>query len=189
MPTIGTWSELATAGEVIIRRRPFSKATVALVVVGLALVAVAGPVFIAIQVAHSEGLAAERNLAQSYATDSLRRSVATANETYAGIHQLVALTRDGGNRCSDLAIRRMQALELSSPYIQAFVTMSGNDIECSSLGGNAVDLDIGPPNTTSPAGVQIRSHVTFGFDPTHTVYLVIEQDGWKRRSDQYRAGP
>lgn len=71
-----------------------------MLVVGLALLAVAVPVFIAIHIARSEGWDAERDLGKSYVLDALRRSEATANETYAGIRQLVALSGPHGDPCA-----------------------------------------------------------------------------------------
>lgn len=155
-----------------------NKKTVAVLAVVLAAAAVSIPIFIAIRVARSQGLAAERERVESYASEALRRTVSTADQADDGIHQLVALVGPGGDQCSDQALDLMQALDLSSKYVQAVGAMSGNVVICASLGGRNINLDLGPADLITPAGVQIRNDVTFDFDHNEAVYVVIERDGF-----------
>jgi sensor c-di-GMP phosphodiesterase-like protein len=144
----------------------------------LATTAVAVPVFIAIRVAHSQALSAERDRVDSYSREVLRRIEASADQGDLAIKQLVALVGPGGDPCSEKARDLMQALDLSSQYIQAVGAMSGNRVLCVSLGKTSLNFDLGPPDFTSPAGVHVRNHVTFDFDIAKTVYVVNERDGF-----------
>jgi sensor c-di-GMP phosphodiesterase-like protein len=126
--------------------------------------------------ARDQGFAEERRRVLSYAGDVLTRSDATVAQIDDGFVQLRNLV-GGSDPCSDAALDLMKQIDVTSSYIQAIGAVRGDLVRCSSLGRETADIDLGPIDMMTPAGVAIRLDVSFPFSP-RSHFLVAERDGF-----------
>ncbi len=138
------------------------------------VVAVAGPILVALTIADREAVRGETGRATTYARDALNRSEITTDQIDKGFRDLVAL---GAEPCSAASISVMRRIDIASSYIQAIGHVVGNRIICSSLGLPAGELDLGPISVVQTTGVKLRSDVAFPFAPGDT-FVVVERDGF-----------
>lgn len=146
--------------------------TVLIVVI---LIAISGPVVLALQQAKSASRQAEMDKVLSYARDVQKRTDLTADQISAGIAQLVQ--NAAGAPCSAKQIALMRNIDLSYSYIQAIGHVNGETLDCSSIGDSMQSLNIGPVDFISKLGVKIRTEVSFPF-VSGTRFAVIERDGY-----------
>lgn len=129
------------------------------------------------RMAQSQGVAAERRHAMSYADELLRRSAATADQAGQVISRLTALAATGVEPCSDQSLASMRELDLSSSYIQAVGAMSGTVLTCHSVGGRSEPVDLGPAGMISPRRMRVWDLVQVPFAPGER-FIAIERDGF-----------
>jgi sensor c-di-GMP phosphodiesterase-like protein len=138
-----------------------------------ALVAGVLPMLFAVQLATRAALDAEQERALAFAQDVLVRAEATADQMAHGVDALKKATHD--EPCSESSLALMRRLDLRSTNLQAIGYMSGNRMLCSSLGGEAADIDLGPPDVLRPNGVKLRNEVVFPFAPASR-FIVVEYE-------------
>jgi sensor c-di-GMP phosphodiesterase-like protein len=159
------------------KSRPWqgSKPLVTSLVVGLAVLAIAIPIFVAIAVARAEGVDASKNEAMAFAHEALHRSQAEADQAASGVVALAALARTGDAPCSAPVRAEMRALELSSSDIQAFGAVENNVLICSSIGTGRMAL--GTPTTVTGLGAELYANVLFPGD-SNMPYFVQVRNGF-----------
>lgn len=146
-----------------------------LIVTVLALVlAVAGPVLLALHVAHRQAVAAETQRAESYAREVLAGLEATADEIDAAFAALAA--DPSTDPCSTGRLALLRRLDLASSRIQALGRMSGDALVCFSLQSGVETWDLGPVDSVQPDGDRLRHDVALPGSPG-VRFLVIERDG------------
>jgi sensor c-di-GMP phosphodiesterase-like protein len=157
----------------VIRRSSLSTA----VTVAAALLAVAIPVGLAIQLAGRQARAAEMQRVAAWAQAVLDRSETAARQVNAALDALVAA--NPADPCSPANLALMRQHALGSQYLKAIGHVVGERITCSSLGAGVEDLELGPvaADWISPAGIRIRPDARFPFDRRGD-YLVVERDGY-----------
>jgi len=149
--------------------------TALMIVVGLS--AIVAPMALAARIAYSQGLAAERSHARSYAREALRRADATTDQADQAIKRLAALGATGVGRCSDESLALMRNLDVSSDYIQAMGAMSGTVVTCDSVGGGREAVDLGPADVTTPSGASVWNQVRFPYAPGQQ-FIAVGRDGF-----------
>ncbi|MEN3272269.1 MAG: hypothetical protein V7636_1030 [Actinomycetota bacterium] len=145
--------------------------------VGAAVAIAAGtvPSFVAVAMARSQGLEAERLRAHSYAEDVLGRSRRTFEQIDVGIARLAGAADD--DPCSIEALDLMREIDVSSSYIQAIGAVRDDTVLCSSLGRETANIDLGPVDMTTEDGMSVRLDVSFPFSPRDR-FLVVERQGF-----------
>jgi sensor c-di-GMP phosphodiesterase-like protein len=146
------------------------------ILIPIALGAAIVPTLIGVGVARNEGRAAEQRRVESYAQDVLKRTEATVAQIDDGIRRLTSLV-GAGDPCSDEAVDLMRKIDVSSSYIQAIGALQHDKVLCSSLGRETANIDLGPIDLTTTAGVAVRLDVSFPFSVGDR-FLVVERDGY-----------
>ena len=143
-----------------------------LVAIAIALLGFVTPIVISIQLAWNESFADEEATGAHYAAEVVRRGEEAGRQIGRAVD---LLNHDGFGRCSPQEMQLMRALDLGSSYVQMVGRISGNTLECTSLGTTS-PLDLGPPTLTTEHGVDERLNFQFGpvgFDKLD----VVSQDG------------
>jgi sensor c-di-GMP phosphodiesterase-like protein len=157
-------------------RGQLMRKAVALTAVALsALLAIAGPILLALYYARKQGLEAETSHVLAYARDVLFRAEGAADQVADGIDRLVAEARS--DPCSEASMFLMRRIDLASSYIQAIGHVSDGRLACSSVGHHAPGPDLGPVDLVTPAGTAIRVNAKFPATG-ETRFLVLERDGF-----------
>ena len=137
------------------------------------LIAVAVPILLSVYLAWRQSFEDQRSLVSSIASDVLRRSEESTDQTLAILR---ALKQAGGAEpCSADMIRLMGKLDLGSDQIQAVGYVRNDRLLCSSFGLH--DTPVGPALYTTPYGTQTRTDVEFPIHPGLKFLLVTEEIG------------
>lgn len=141
----------------------------------IAFIALAAPIFFAIDQSWKQGQREERQKVLSYARDVLARTEATSDQIKYGF-QLIS-DAQLADPCSKQGISIMRNVDLRSSYIQAMGHVKNNILVCSSLGKNEVGWNLGPVDWVSALGNAIRINVQIAFAPD-TTFTVLERNGY-----------
>lgn len=141
--------------------------------VGLTLVA--GPVFVAIDVAKRQSIDIESKKAMLLADEVMRRSDETSRQAIVVLKTLAANKSAG--TCSPDEIALMRKLAISSSYLQSVGRVQANRLVCSSLGHHGAGFDLGPPDYVSVLGATVRATVKLPVAP-QSRFIVLERDGY-----------
>ena len=132
------------------------------------VVAFLTPIFISLQMTWSESIASEKALGLSYAREALRRSEETAHQFGSAIRRL---NQDRLPRCSPEEIDLMRQIDVGSSYIQMVGRISGDVLECTSL-GTTQPIAVGKPTLVTENGVDERMGINLGSPQTDRLDLV-----------------
>jgi len=143
-----------------------------LVAIVIALLGFVTPIVISLQLAWNESVADEKATGAHYAGEVVRRGEEAGRQIGRAVD---LLNHDHFARCSPQEIELMRALDLGSSYVQMVGRISGNTLECTSMGTSG-PLELGPPTLTTEHGVDERLNFQFGpvgFDKLD----VVSRDG------------
>ena len=132
--------------------RPRQGVVIAILV---ALVGFIAPLCISLQLAWNESVANERDQGLGYAREVLRRSEETAQQFYIAIQRL---NQDHLPHCSAEEIDLMRQISIASSYIEMVGRISGNTLECTSL-GTTTPISLGEPTLITANGVSERMNI------------------------------
>lgn len=138
-------------------------------------IGVATPVALSAFFTRQEIIQSEKDRALAYASDALARSEAVTDQIDKGIKRLVAAGL--ANPCSSNGLALMKQIDLTSSYIQAIGYVSKDQMVCSSLGEEIVNVELGPVDMDRSSGVKLRLDVEFPF-AKNTKFLAVERDGF-----------
>lgn len=135
--------------------------------------AVVLPIVLAVHFARQQAVGNEFTLLRGYASDVLRRSELTGDQSAMAVHRLqqAALAP-----CSAAEVDLMRQIAVTSSYIQAVGRTRDGELICSSL-GTEVPIALGPPSYVSRTGAVIRTDVRLPITGGHAV-IVLEKDGF-----------
>lgn len=142
------------------------------VAITVGFVAFVLPILISIQLAWKQSVADEREQGRSYAAEVLRRGEQTAHQ-FSKTVQL--LNHDGFAPCSPQDVDVMRQIDVGSSYIQMVGRISGNTLQCTSLGTQR-PIEVGRPTLVTDHGVQERMGFTLGSAQSDQLDL-ISRDG------------
>ena len=126
--------------------------------VSIGLAAFLSPILISLRLSWVFSLSAEKSEGIRYATEVLRRGEETAAQFRTAID---LLNSDHFAPCSPQEIDLMRQIDMGSSNIQMVGRISGNALQCTSL-GTTTPIDIGPPTIVTDRGVRERMDVKFG---------------------------
>src|SRR6185312_7275541 len=126
--------------------------------VSIGLIAFLTPILISLRLAWVFSVSSEKSEGIRYATEVLRRGEETAAQFRTAID---LLNSDRFEPCSPQEIDLMRQIDMGSSNIQMVGRISGNTLQCTSL-GTTTPIDIGPPTIVTDRGVRERMDVKFG---------------------------
>ncbi|KQW51536.1 MULTISPECIES: EAL domain-containing protein [unclassified Roseateles] len=144
-----------------------------LIVLG-AMASIALPIVLSIQLARTQGLDEQLDLARAYAEGLVQRADAAADGIDEAVHTLAAIADT--DRCSGAHLAAMRDILVSQSHLQVVGAVSGDAIVCSSL-GRTEPIPIGPVSLVTSRGVGIRPSVTLPFARDQQ-FLVVEAGGF-----------
>jgi sensor c-di-GMP phosphodiesterase-like protein len=118
------------------------------------------PIVISLQLAWNQSVADAKGVGIRYAGEIVRRSEEAARQA---TRAAKLLNDDHVPRCSPREMELMRELDVGSSYIQMVGRVSGNTLECTSL-GDTKPVELGPPEIVSPKGTQHRLNFKIGSD-------------------------
>jgi sensor c-di-GMP phosphodiesterase-like protein len=173
-------NEMPHTQKTIIRRQFYRNTMSVVIITGIAivvaLVAIATPTFFAIELARKQGQSEAKKHLIDYATDIVSRSETTANQILQGVEKLERENANNNTPCSSESLAVMQAIDLSSSYIQAIGYVLDDDLLCSSFGQDAGAAPLGPVDIITPRGTKMRAQVRFPFAPDSTFTVIQFHD-------------
>ena len=135
--------------------RPRRHIGVALVVGSAAFLA---PLWLSVQLAWNQSVAGEKEMGLRYAADMMRRAEKTSLQFRDALQRL---NQDHFGRCSPQEIELMRQIDIGSSHLQMVGRISGNTLECTSL-GTVQPIDIGKPTLVTEYGVEERLGLNLG---------------------------
>jgi sensor c-di-GMP phosphodiesterase-like protein len=149
--------------------KPRPGITVAAVICTLAFIT---PILVSLGLAWRQSIADEKAQGVRYAAEVVRRGEETGGQ-FARAIQL--LKHDHFAPCSSQEIELMRQIDVGSSYLQMVGRVSGNTLECTSL-GTTQPMTLGRPTLTTEHGVNERLDVHFG--PGRWDHLdLLDRDG------------
>jgi sensor c-di-GMP phosphodiesterase-like protein len=145
------------------------KRTAIVVTVAAAVLALVGPILLALQVAREHALHTEEQRALLYAKLTLQHSEHIADQVDAAFHILAA---DRVSGCSLPALSLMRQTQLALGHIGALGYISGNKLLCLSVGNPTNDFDLGPAPVVEQSGVTVRPDIKFPFSKNKKFVLI-----------------
>jgi sensor c-di-GMP phosphodiesterase-like protein len=130
------------------------------------------PTLVSLQLAWKQGINDEKAEGVRYAAEVVRRGEETASQFDRTIQ---LLNTDHFARCSPQEIDLMRQIDIGSSYLQMVARISGDTVECTSL-GTTEPTNVGRPTLTTEHGVHERIDVHFG--PRRWDHLdLVDRDG------------
>lgn len=149
--------------------RSRQRVRVALIVGSVAFLA---PIWISVYLAWNQAIANEKQAGLAYARDVMRRSEDTADQFSEAIRRL---NHDHLVPCSPQEIELMRQIDISSSHLQMIARISGEVIECTSL-GTVQPIYVGKPTLMTEHGTQEWVH--FNLSPQESNPLgLLSRDG------------
>jgi sensor c-di-GMP phosphodiesterase-like protein len=142
------------------------------VAVAIGFVAFFAPILLSLQLAWNQSIADEKEQNQRYASEVMRRADETAQQFG---RATALLEHDHFARCSPQEIELMREIDVGSSFIQMVARISGNTIECTSL-GTVTPIDAGRPTLITDNGVNERLDFKWGPQQLDRLDL-IDQNG------------
>ena len=144
-------------------------------IIVVAFMTAIGPVLAAVYLAREQGLATEFERVTSYAQSVADRSDRAVDQMVAAIDALVAA--NNGDPCSDTMLTQMRQLGISMEFMKVAGAVSGERMLCSTLGSHEEGLALGPSDSVTPNGTQLRLNAPVPFS-SETPYISLERDGF-----------
>jgi sensor c-di-GMP phosphodiesterase-like protein len=138
-----------------------------------AMVLVASPVALSLQIADSQSVHVQTHKAQVLADEVVRRADGTGRQVREAVVALAAL--ENGPACSRGEIDLMRKLQISASYLQGVGRMRGNRLVCSSHGDHGVGFDLGPADFRSDIGTSVRISSTLPLAP-RLPFVILETE-------------
>ncbi|HEX4007678.1 MAG TPA: EAL domain-containing protein [Acidobacteriaceae bacterium] len=135
--------------------------------------AVLAPILLSVHLARKQSTDGEFRLLRGYASDVLRRSEGTGDQSGVAID---TLENDGLTPCSPREIDVMRRIAITSSYLQAVGRTAQGQLICSSLGTDQ-SIDLGPPTYISRTGTLFRTNVRLPLTGGEPV-IVLEREGF-----------
>lgn len=136
------------------------------------LLAFFAPILVSLQLAWMQSVANEKAVGHRYASAMVRRGEETADQ-FARAIQL--LNKDHLARCSPQEIDLMRQIDVGSSYIQMVGRISGDTLDCTSL-GTVEPIAVGAPTLVTENGV--RERLGFKWGPAQPDQLdLIDSNG------------
>lgn len=126
------------------------------------------PIAVSLRLAWLQGIEDEKREGQRYANEVLRH----CNETSFQFGRAIRLlNNDHFARCSPQEIDLMRQIDVGSSYIQMVGRISGDSLECTSL-GTTTPIAVGKPTLTTVSGTAERVNVSLGPNQLDNLDLV-----------------
>jgi sensor c-di-GMP phosphodiesterase-like protein len=143
------------------------------VAVAVGLTALVAPIWLSINLAWRQSLAAEEARVRYNARDVSRRAEETRNQMLAGINLLKEANLPP---CSPAEINLMRQIHLISSYVQDVARIEGDNLICTSL-GTVGPIPVGPAVLTSEHGYDERLNVKVPLGNGHPIDI-FSRDGF-----------
>lgn len=122
------------------------------------LLAFFAPILLSLQLAWMQSVADEKAEGLRYASAMVRRGEETAEQFG---HAIEVLNQDHFPRCSPQEVNLMRQLDVGSSYLQMVGRISGNTLDCTSL-GTVNPIQVGAPTLVTENGVDERLNFKWG---------------------------
>lgn len=119
------------------------------IALSIGLLAFSAPILLSLQLAWKQSVADEKREGLRYASAMVRRGEETAEQFG---HAIQLLNEDHFPRCSPQEIDLMRQIDVGSSYIQMVGRISGDKLDCTSL-GTAEPVPVGTPTLVTENGV------------------------------------
>lgn len=141
-------------------------------VCAVVVLAIVGPIALALLVAHNHSVRRQQERADFLASEVLARVDLIRSQVAEALAALAASGAPGP--CAPASLAVMRAITAGSHYLAGLGYIADDHLRCSSFGLHGNDIPVGPPDHTSPSGLEIRQNRELSIAPG--VKLLVTAD-------------